>query len=103
MECALCLRLPADGVLMQVGDTAEVCADCASRIEEQERQAMLPLVVAGLAVFLDHWSQAENKLDCTGDARQFWTDLQRFGDLDEQLHIAAALEALLSAAATLNR
>jgi hypothetical protein len=97
MECAHCLRPANGGVLLRLGnDIARVCSECAARIRDFERQAMLPLVAAELSVFLDVWSRSGIGAACTRDAQRFWTDLQLFGDLDEKLQVAAALEMLLA-------
>jgi hypothetical protein len=96
MNCALCSRPAGSGVLVGVlDDTVMVCRECAARVAESERQAMLPLVTAGLAAFLAAWPQEPEDRSGSSMARQFWADLEHFGGVADRLEVPAALQALV--------
>jgi hypothetical protein len=96
MECGFCGRAPVDGVLVDSVQGAGVCAECAHGIALAERAAMVPLVVAGLAVFFDEWREDPDDLAAIKrGARRFWAELECFEEIVEPVEVAGALEVLL--------
>jgi hypothetical protein len=95
MDCTCCSGLLAHSVLVRSVKDLHLCPSCAQRLAFQERQAMIPLVVASFAQFLHDRNQTLVTEPCRDQAaRRFWEELAAFGDVVETIGVVVALEEL---------
>jgi hypothetical protein len=93
--CSYCLDALGGDASVQF-DSHWVCGACARRLRAVDRQAAVPLVVAGLAAFLAEWR------DVTPDeptarlaAQRFWAQLECYGTTTRRLDVRGVLNMLL--------
>jgi hypothetical protein len=99
VQCAFCLRPPADGVLVRSVNEAYVCSECVARIAACERAATAPLVVASFAEFFEEWQASPHNAPRTRfAARRFWSELACFERISGSIDVLGALAVLAESA-----